>query len=203
MEGPYLSGFEVCDYHTQNANTAIDEAMQAQDGKRLALLSLSYLCAATAHNLRFMFATDAAAFPGSSRNKVLTAAAVGAATITTVVAPRDPAGNAAAAADICAYQCTDGTWEFNIITGIVGSVVSLTAVTVKAVAVNAKFMIFGAVADLAYQRLVCTASVENIWGGRGAIVLVHPFIGEPYYLSIDNATNAGFLGNALFGHIDR
>ena len=29
--GAYISGFEVCDYHTETAATAIDEAIQAQD----------------------------------------------------------------------------------------------------------------------------------------------------------------------------
>jgi len=34
-------------------------------------------------------------------------------------------------------------------------------------------------------------------------VLVHPYVGEPFYLTIDNATNAGFLQNATFAHIDK
>jgi hypothetical protein len=206
MLGPYVSGYEICDYHTQNAGTVIDEPIQAQNGKRLALVSLAYLSGATAHNLRFLYAKDAAgaANLGSSRNTVLTAAAVGAATITTVVAPKDTLGNAAAANDICAYQISDDTWEFNIITGIVGSVVSLTAVTVGAVKAGAKFLIFGIAADNTLLRLVSTASVETFWPKGGeSIVLAHPFIGEPFYLSIDNAANAGFLGNAIFAHIDR
>lgn len=201
--GAYIYGFEVCDYHTETAATVIDEAIQAQDNHRLALLTLSYLSAATAHTLSFMYAKDHASYAGSSRNTASAAAAAAQAVINVTTTPRDPAGNAAAASDIVAYQCTDGTWEFNTIASVATKAITHNTNLAKAVASGAKYLIFGVVGDAACLKLTSTASVEKTWQANGAPVLVHPYVGEPFYLTINNATNAGFLNGAVFGHIDK
>jgi hypothetical protein len=62
------------------------------------------------------------------------------------------------------------------------------------------------VADGACLKLTVTASVETTYGaakGANGIVLAHPYVGEPFYVSINNATTAGYLNNALFAHIDK
>jgi len=115
----YVYNFFPIDYHTEAFNTVIDEEIPAQNGHRLALIDFEYLNSTTAHLASFMYANDAAASPGSSRNTAGVLAISGQKDITTAVAPMDPAGNAAANLDIIAYQLTDGTWEFNTITGIV------------------------------------------------------------------------------------
>jgi len=212
--GAYISGFEVVDYHTETATTVIDEKIQAHDGQRLALISLAYLSGATAHSICFLYAKDAAAYPGSSRNTTSALAVSGQAVINVTTTPRDTAGNAAAASDIVAYQLTDGTWEFNTISSVATKAITLTSnitgvdagAGATAVAAGAKFLIFGVVGDGTYLKLKSTASVETDWGGaKGApsIVLAHPYIGEPFYVTIDNATNQGYLEYAIFAHIDK
>lgn len=204
--GAYIYGFEVLDYHTETADTVIDEPIQAQDSKRLVLLSLAYLCAATAHTISFMYAKDNATYPGSSRNTASAAAAAAQAVINVTTTPRDPAGNAAADNDIVAYQCSDGTWEFNIIASVSTKAITHDNNLAKAVLSGAKYLIFGVVADGANLKIKVTASVENKYGaadGGSGIVLAHPYIGEPFYVSINNATAAGFLNHGLFGHIDK
>jgi hypothetical protein len=204
--GAYIYGFEVCDYHTETAATPIDEAIQAQDSKRLALISLAYLCGSTAHTISFMYAKDAAAYAGSARNTTSAAAAAAQAVIDVSTTPRDPAGNAAAASDIVAYQCTDDTWEFNTIASVSTKAITHNTNLAKAVASGAKYLIFGVVGDGACLKIKVTASVENKYGaaaGGSGIVLAHPYIGEPFYVSIDNGTTAGYLNSALFAHIDK
>jgi hypothetical protein len=198
----YVQGFEVCDYHTETAATVIDEKIQARDGFRLALIDLHYLSAATAHSLSFMYAKDAAAYPLSSKNTTSAAAVAAQAIINVVTAPRDTAGNAAAANDIVAYQCTDGTWEFNTIASVATLAITHNTNLAKAVSAGAKYRIFGVVGDACCMKLTSTASVEKEWGA-GRIVLIHPDVGEPLYLTINNATNAGFLNNAVFAHINK
>ncbi len=197
MNGAYVYDFLTHDYHTEAANTAIDEEIPAQDGQRLALLELLYLAAATAHTASFMFAEGA-----GSRNTAAAAAAAAQKDITCTDAPKDPAGNAAAASDIIAYQCTDGTWEFNTVASLAGSVITCTNNLVKAVAAGAKVNVFGVVGDNKSLKVHLTASVQTEIG-KGLITLVHPYIGEPFYLSINNATNAGFLYNLVMGYINK
>ena len=204
--GAYISGFEIVDYHTENAGTAITENIQAQNSKRLALIAAYFTCAATAHDLRFMFARGA-----GSRNTASAAAVSGQAHILTTDAPKDPAGNATAANDIIAYQLVDGTWEFNVVNALNVKDITLNAnitgvdagAGAQAVAAGAKVMIFGVVGDASYLTLHGLANVQNAFGGKGAIVLVHPYIGEPFYLYDLNNANAGSLDNLLFAHIDR
>jgi hypothetical protein len=200
----FIYGYEQCDYHTENAGTVIDEQIQAQDSKRLTLLYLAYLCAATAHTISLMYAKDSsAANEGTSRNTTSAAAAAAQAVINVTNTPKDPAGNAAAASDIVAYQCTDGTWEFNTIASVSTKAITHNNNLVKAVAADAKYLIFGVVGDGASIKLRATASVQKEFVAQAGPVLVHPYMGEPFYMTIDNASNAGFLMSALFGHIDK
>lgn len=196
--GAYLTGWEVCDTHSETAGTVIAEQIQAKNNKRLGLLSLSYLSAATAHTISFMYAEGS-----GSRNTTSAAAAAAQAVINVTDTPKDPAGNAAAASDIVAYQCTDSTWEFNTIASVATKAITHNANLVKAVAANAKYLIFGVVGDGKSLSLKSTASVQKDWIGYGNPILVHPYVGEPFYISIDNATNAGTLQNALFGHLNK
>lgn len=206
----YVYNFLTKDYHTETAGTVIDETIPGQDGHRLALLDFEYLAAATAHLASFLYANDLAGQAGSSRNTASVLAVSGAKPITCTVAPKDPAGNAAAASDIIAYQLTDGTWEFNTVASLAGSIITLTTNIAgvdagggaTAIAAGGKVMIFGIIADGAVQSISLTASVVTR-RGEGDIVMVHPHIGEPWYLSITNATNAGFLNNVLLGYINK
>ena len=216
--GAFINSFAVVDYHTETAATAIEEAIQAKDGLRLALLSGSYLNGLTAHTLCLMYAKDAAAYPGSARNTINGATAAhilsNQKVIDVVTTPRDPAGNAAAASDIVAYQLIDGTWEFNTIASVSTKAITLTnniagvdaGAGATAIADGSPFLILGIVGDGAYLALPLTASVVNEWGataGGSGIVLVHPYVGEPFYVYDANATNAGFLNNLLFGYINK
>lgn len=216
--GAFINSFHSVDYHTETAATPITENIPGKNGLRIALLAGSYLNGATAHTLCLMYAKDAAAYPGSARNTIDGATAghlvSGQKVIDVDTAPRDPAGNAAAGSDVVAYQLTDGTWEFNLITSISTKAVTLTNNIVGvdagaggvAIADGSPFLIFGVVADASYLALPLTASVVNSWGasaGGSGIVLVHPFAGEPFYVYDANATHAGFLNNLLFGYINK
>ena len=206
----YVYNFLTHDYHTETAGTVIDEEIPAQDGHRLALLNMEYLAAATAHLASFLYAKDPAATPGSSRNTCTAIVLSGQKDIITVVAPTDPAANPTAASDIIAYQLLDGTWEYNTVASLATNTITLTNNIVgvdagagaAALAAGAKVMIFGIIADGAVLNVSLTASIVNRVG-LGQIVLIHPYVGEPFYLSIDNATNAGFLESLLMGYINK
>ena len=205
----HVYGFEVVDYHTEAFDTVIDEAIQAQNGHRLALIDFEYLNSTTAHLASFMFARDNPGNPGTSRNTNLAAINSAATEIETAAVPMDPAGNAAANLDICAYQLVDGTWEFNVITANAPNVLTVGAIQgvdaaggALAIAAGAKVLIFGVIADGAVQNISLPVSVVTR-AGEGRLLLVHPFFGEPYYLSIDNPTATGFLMHALFAHINK
>jgi len=199
----YVHAFTVKDYHTEAANTAITEELPAIDGVRLGLKSLQYLAAATAHTASFMYANGA-----GSRNTASVLALSGQKAITCTVAPTDPAGNAAATPDIIAYQLTDGTWEFNTIASIAGSVITLTNNIVgvdagaggTAIAALGKVMIFGVVGDNSSLKLHLTASVVSSYYD---LAVIHPYVGEPFFLSINNITNAGFLNSLIMAHINK
>lgn len=210
MDGAYAYGFLTHDYHTEAFNTAIDEEIPAQDGMRLCLIDFEYLCGTTAHTASFMYAKDLPGQEGSSRNQASLVAISGQKDITCLVAPKDPAGNAAAGSDIIAYQLTDGTWEFNTIASLAGSVITLTNNIVgvdagagaTAIAVGGKVMIFGVVGDGAVLNIHLTASVVTR-KGEGRITLVHPYVGEPFFLSINNITAAGFLEHVVMAYINK
>lgn len=199
----HVYSFVTKDYHTEAANTAIDETIDPIDGATLALINLEYLAAATAHIASFMFANGT-----GSRNTTSAAALSGQKVIACTDAPKDPAGNAAAASDIIAFQLTDGTWEWDTVASIAGSNVTctnnITGVDAgaggTALAAGAKVMIFGVVGDNSSQKVSLTASVVTRLDG---LSLVHPYPGEPWYLSITNATNAGFLYRLVCAHINK
>jgi len=204
--GAFISGFEVVDYFSVAFGTAIVEPISAQDGARLAFLSGAVTCAGTAQILSFMFARDLAGQAGSSRNTSSAAAAPAATHIFTTVAPKDPLGNAAATPDVIAYQCTDGTWEFNLVSSLAGSDITLTTPMVKGINSGAKVLILGVVGDGASLKLNALASVQNKWGGAAGangIVLAHPYVGEPFYVYDPNATATTSMDFMLFGHINK
>lgn len=197
LYGAYISGFFPVDYHTEAANTAIDEAIQGQNGKRLALIGFEYLAAATAHTASFMY-------PGTStgsRNTTSAAAASAQKVINVTNSPLDPAGNAADASDIVAYQCIDGSWEFNTIASVSTKAITHSTNLAKAVASGARYVIFGVVGDLSCYNIICTASTTIKHDGY--ISIVAPYKGDPMYVSITNATNAGVLHRALFAYINK
>ena len=194
----YVSGFLPFDYHTEAANTAITENIPGRNGCRLALLDMRYLAAATVHTASFMYAKGT-----GSRNTASIAAAAAQKDITCTDAPKDPAGNAAAASDIIAYQCSAGTCEFNTVASLAGSVITLTNNIAKALLAGAKVMVLGVVGDGQSQKLTCAASVESKFGEGRLCSIVHEFMDEPMVLSINNATNAGFLNGLLMAYIDK
>jgi len=206
----YVYGFLTKDYHTEAFNTAIDEEIPAQNGMRLALLEMEYLCAGTAHLASFMYARDPAATPGSSRNTAALQALSGQLDITVTIAPTDPAGGAAANGDIIAWQLTDGTWEYGLVDSIALSVITLQAniqgldagAGGVAIAPLARVMIFGIIADGAVMNVYLTVSVVTR-KGQGHLSIVHPYMSEPFYLSIDNITAAGFLEHLVMGYINK
>jgi hypothetical protein len=201
--GFYISGFETFGYHTETAGTSIDEKVQAQNNKRLCLAALSYLCAGTAHTISFMYSKDFTAGSGSSRNTTSAAAAAAQAVVNVTNTPLDCAGNAAAANDIVAYQCSDGTWEFNTIASVATKAITLNNNLSKAVLIGAKFLILGVVGDNVSLKLKGTASVQKDWVAYGVPILVHPYIGEPFFVTSDNSAAAGFLQNMGFVHGDK
>lgn len=199
----YVSGLVPFDYHTETAGTAIVENIPGKNGSRLALLDMRYLCAGTIHTASFMYAKDAAAYPGSSRNSCPAGALAAQKDIVCGVAPKAPDGVAAAASDIIAYQCSDGTWEFNIVTSLAGSTITCTNNLAKAILAGGKVLILGVVTDNQSQRLTMTVSVENKFGEGRLCSILHEFMDEPYVLSIDNATAAGKLNGLLMAYIDK
>jgi len=206
----YVYGFLCKDYHTEAFNTSIDEEIPAQNGMRLALLEMEYLAAATAHLASFLYARDPAATPGSCRNTCDGGAVSGQKVIDVVTTPSDPAGNIVANNDIIAWQLTDGTWEYGLIASIIASAITLQAniqgldagAGAAAIADGARVMIFGVIADGAVMNVYLTASVVTR-KGQGHLTLVHPYMSEPFYLSIDNVTAAGFLEHLVMGYINK
>ena len=206
----YAYSFLNHDYHTEAANTVIDEEIPAINGARLALIDFEYLAAATAHEAYFMYAKDPVATPGSCRNTASALALSGQKVINVTTAPTDPAGNAVANLDIIAYQLIDGTWEYNIIASVIASAITLTNSIVgvdasaggTAVAAGGKVMIFGIVADGAVLNVHLPVSVVTL-RGEGRLALQHPYMGEPFYLSINNITVAGFLNYLTMANINK
>lgn len=206
----WVYNFLTKDYHTEAGNTPITEQMPGQDGSRLALIDFEYLAAATAHTASFMYAKDLAGQAGSSRNQAALQALSGQKDITCLVAPKDPAGNAAANLDNIAYQLTDGTWEFNTVASIAGSVITLTnniqgvdaGAGAVAIRPTGRVMVFGVVADGAVCNISLLASVVTK-KGEGRIAIVHPYMSEPFFLSINNVTNAGFLNYLTMAYINK
>lgn len=193
----FVTGFRTYGYHTETAATVIDESVPGVDGQTLALLNLEYLAAATAHDISVMYASGAGTRTTSSAT-----AAASQKVLNVTDAPKDPAGNATASGDIIAYQLPSGAWEFNTVASLATKAITLTTNIAVAVAALAKVRIFGIVADGSLFNIHALASVVTSVG-KGQIYLVHPFIGDPFYVSSTNATNAGFLNNLVFGYINK
>ena len=118
----YISSYLGFDYHTETAATAIDESVPGQNGKRLALVGIDYLCGATAQTVNIMHCGSLA----GSRTTASALAVSGQKVINATDAPTDPAGNATAANDIIAFQLTDGTWEFDIVASLSTLAITIT-----------------------------------------------------------------------------
>ena len=196
MYGAYISGFQVVDYHTETAGTAIQDNIQGQDGKRLALISFDYTNGATAHTMYCMFASGT-----GTRIATTAAAAAAQADIVVSAAPKDPAGNAAASGDIIAYQVTGGTWEFNTVSSVSTLTITLTTNIATAVLSGAAVRIFGVVGDGMGHVISCGASADTVY--NGTIIAVSPYKGDPVVMYDANATNAGKLNSALWAYINK
>lgn len=205
MINAHISGWQIKDYHTETLDNVIDESVDGQNGKRLALIGFSYLAAGTAHIMSIMHCGSI----GGSRNTAAILAVSGQKDITTTTAPTDPAGGAAATPDIIAYQLTDGSWEWNTIASIAASVITLTnniagvdaGGGATAIAALGKVRIFGVVGDGFCFKQSLTASVKT--ERYDAITVLAPFKGDPLYVTIDNATAAGFLYNMIWAYINK
>lgn len=196
--GAFISAFRTVDRHTESAATAITEQIQCAAGVRLALLFYSIVTGATAHVLHLM---ETGALAGA-RNSTSATAAAAQAVINVNTTPTDPAGNAAAASDIVAYRCTDGSWEFNTIASVATKAITHNSNLVKAVASGATYLIFGVTGDNTGQMFTLTASVTNV-SPAVPIVAVNPYAGDPWYVSIANATNASTIQSMLFAEINK
>jgi hypothetical protein len=196
--GAFIEEFHSVDRHTESAGTTIDEQIQCSEGKRLALLFYSVVTGATAHVL-YLLQTGALA---GARNSTSAAAAAAQKVINVNTTPTDPAGNAAAASDIVAYRCTDGSWEFNVIASVATKAITHSTNLAKAVAAGAAYLIFGVAADGASQQFTLTASVTNV-SPAVPIVAVNPYVGDPWYVQIGNATNASTIQTMLFAEINK
>lgn len=209
--GAYASGFLPFAYHTAAGNTPIDEEVPGLNGQRLALVTMNYLCGATAQNVCIMYASDtnAACAAGASRNQTSAAVTLsGQKDIICLVAPESPAGDVAAASDIIAFQLSDGTWEFDTVASLAGSTITCTnditgvdaAAGGTAMLASAKVMIFGVVADGYYFALHLVAA--TLYDQNNTILAWHPYVGEPFYVSNPNATNDSFQNSLIFAYIE-
>lgn len=192
--GAYASGFQVFDYHTEEAATPITENVQAQDGKRLALVTAQILCAGTLQDVSIMYANGT-----GSRNTASAAAAIGQALLNVTDAPKSPAGAAAADGDIIAYQVEDGTWEFNVVDSIDASEITLKTNIAIAIESGAKVMIFGIPGD--NSRFVLHLVASTLYDENNTLLAWHPYRGEPFYVHNPNATAATFHNNLIFAFI--
>ncbi len=200
----FIHSYLAFDYHTETAGTAIDEEVPGQNGKRLALVGFDYLNSTTAHALKVLHCGSAA----GSRNTASASAVSGQAVVNVTTTPLDPGGNAAAGSDIVAYQLTDDSWEFNIITSIATKAITLTNNIVGvdsgggavAIASGAAFRIFGVIDDANFTFGLPVSVVTHY---DDTILCQAPFVGDPLYVSDANATAAGFLNNLLFAYINK
>ena len=201
----YISSYLGFGYHTETAATLIDTEIPGQNGKRLALVGFDYLAAATAHTLSVQHCGSLA----GSRTTTSALAVSGQKVINATDAPTDPAGNATASGDIIAWQNTDGSWEFDIVASLSTKAITITnniqgvdaGAGATAIAAGGAIRIFGIVADGAVINFGLTASV--VTNMQDTILCQAPFVGDPLYVSINNATNAGFMNSLLFAYINK
>ena len=201
----FISRYLGFGYHTETAGTVIDTEIPGQNGERLALVVYDYIAAATAHVMSVQHCGSLA----GSRTTTSALAVSGQKVINATDAPTDPAGNATASGDIIAWQNTDGSWEFDIVDSLSTKAITITnniqgvdaGAGATAIAAGGAIRIFGIVADGAVLNQGLTASV--LTHRDDTILLQAPFVGDPLYVSIDNATNAGFMHNLLFAYINK
>ena len=205
MINAYISGFKTIDYHTETAATAIDEPIAGQNGKRLALIAYDYLCGSTAHIMSVLHCGSVA----GSRNTTSAAALSGQKDLIGTTAPTDPAGAAAAAGDIIAFQLTDGSWEWDTVASFTGSTITctnnITGVDAGggaiAVASGGRLLVFGVVGDGYNFKQGLALSVTTRFNDQ--LIIVAPFKGDPLFVTINNITAAGFLNNMLWAYINK
>jgi len=193
----YVEGYLPFDYHTETAATAIDEEVPGQNGKRLALVGIDYLCGATAQNVAIMHCGSLA----GSRNSASAAAAIGQKVLNVNTAPTSPAGDPVAGSDIIAYQVTGGAWEFNTVASLSTKAITLTNNIATAVLDDAAVRVFGVLADASYFAIGLTASVVTHFDDT--ILMQAPYKGDPLYVSNANGTHASFQNNLLFAYINK
>ena len=201
----YVSSYLPFDYHTETAATHITEEVPGQNGKRLALMGFEFRGPTTAHDISIMHCGSVA----GSRNTASVLAISGQKTITCTTAPTDPAGNAAEANDVIAFQLTDGSWEFDIITGIAGSIVTCTnnitgvdgGVGATAIAAGGKVRIFGVVGDGYSYKFTC--AIDETLTYDDMLLAQAPYKGDPLWVHIDNTATAGYLNHMLFAYINK
>jgi len=206
----FIQKFLPLGYKTATAATIIQQNVPPIGvGYRSVLLRAVYTAAATAHTLSMLYpATSAgghapaAATLLGSKNTASAAAAAAQAVVNVTNTPLDPAGNAAAANDVVAYQVADGTWEFNTIASVATKAITLTTNLAKAMLILGKFRILGILADGYNMQLPCGANATTEWEDENG-VLMHPDMNEPCVIQGSNGTNAGFLLQANIAYIDR
>lgn len=196
--GAFIDSFKTFDTHTETAGTAITENVPGSNGHRLALLFYSIVTQGTAHTLHLMEPSSA----NGSQNTSSAAAAAAQKVINVTNTPLDPAGNAAAANDVVAYQCTDGSWEFNTIASVATLAITHGTNLAKAVAASARYIIFGVTGDNVGQKFTLTASTTNVTPAV-PLVAVHPYTSIPWYAYIANATAASTIQSMLFAYINK
>ena len=193
----FVHSYLAKDYHTETQGTAIDESVAGQNGKRLALVGVDYLCGSTAQTMNVMHCGSVA----GSRNTTSAAAAISQAVINVTTSPTDPAGNATASGDIIAYQVTGGGWEFNTVASLSTLAITMNNNVAIAVLSGAAVRIFGVVGDNYSFVIGLKASTQINY--RDTIICQAPFKGDPLYVTNANATAASFQNNLLFAFINK
>lgn len=204
----YVQGMLAFGYKSVAFGTIIQQNVPPMTGCRSALLRAKYTAAGTAHTLSILYPATtngghapAAATLAGSKNTASALAASGQAVINVTSAPKDPAGNATAAGDIIAYQCTDGTWEFNTVASLDTLAITVSANLAKSVALGAKVRIIGILADGYNMQEPCGANATTTIEGEPA--LITPDFDEPCVIQSNNATATGFFLSALFAYINK
>lgn len=189
--------------------TIIQYDVPALTGFRAVLLRALVTPAGTAHTFSMLYPATtngghapAAATVLGSKNTASAAAAVGDTVINVTNAPKDPAGNATAAGDVIAYECTDGTWEFNTVASLDTKAITVSTALAKAIASGGKVRIIGILADGFCQSLPCAASVTTEFESENGVIM-HPDVGEPCVLQENNATATGIVQQANVAYINK
>lgn len=190
-------GIKSYGYHTESAGTAIEENIPGGSG-RACILYLAYTGDGTAHTLSVLYADGA-----GSRNTADGEQESGQKDIVCVDDPKDPAGNAAAADDIVAYQKKNGEWAFSTVDSVASKTITLDDdIEAPGIASGGKINVIGAQGDGAEFQLLAAASDQKEFGGDWPVVAC-PYDGEPMVFHSPNGTNAGQLDNMLVGYLNK